>query len=248
MRIAILADIHGNDVALEAAVNDAAAQGVDQFVCLGDVAMLGPQPHEVLARLQAMNIPTVIGNTDEWALNPEPWELEERVWQSLEDAQRLLEIELWSAAQLTDADRDLIRTFRPTITVDLGGGATLLCFHGSPRYHSDIIRADTPDETVSEMLDGQRATALIGGHTHTALLRRYQDMLLLNPGSVGLPYLELPSGQVINCTWAEYAILTQENGRLAVDFRRVPYGREAIVDTIHTSGMPHAEWFAADWQ
>lgn len=248
MRIALLADIHGNDIALEAAVNDAAAQGVDQFVCLGDVAMLGPQPRQVLARLQSMNIPTVMGNTDEWALDPQPWELEERPWQSLEDARRLMEAELWSAAQLTDADRDFIRTFRPTIPIALGVGATLLCFHGSPRHHSDIIRATTSDETIGEMLAGQRATALVGGHTHTALLRRYQDMLLLNPGSVGLPYLELPSGKVINPIWAEYAMLTYENGRLSVDFRRVPYGRDAIVEAIHTAGMPYADWLAADWQ
>jgi hypothetical protein len=41
MQIAILADIHGNDIAFEAAVRDASAQGVDRFVCVGEVAALG---------------------------------------------------------------------------------------------------------------------------------------------------------------------------------------------------------------
>jgi predicted phosphodiesterase len=188
-----------------------------------------------------------MGNTDDWLLDPQPWEIVEKPGQDIKEARRMLEVELWSAAQLTDADRDFIRTFRPTLTIDLGDGAAVLCYHGSPRHYSDIIRPATSDETLDEILAGHRATALIGGHTHVAMLRRYQDMLLLNPGSVGLPNLELPSGKVINPCWAEYAILSYEDGRLSVDFRRVPYDRETLIEAIYQSNMPHAEWWASEW-
>jgi putative phosphoesterase len=247
MQIAILADIHGNDIAFEAAVNDATAHGVDQFVCLGDVAALGPQPREVLERLRALQIPTVMGNTDDWLLNPEPWEIVEKPGQDTEEARRMLVVELWSAAQLTDADRDFIRTFRPTLTIELGDEASLLCFHGSPRHYSDVILATTAEEKLDEWFTGHRATVLTGGHAHAAMLRRYQDMVLINPGSVGLPYLDLPSERMINPVWAEYAILGWEDGRLSVDFRRVPYGREALIEAIFASGMPHADWWASEW-
>jgi predicted phosphodiesterase len=228
-------------------VSDAAAQGVDQFVCLGDVAALGQQPREVLRRLQALQVPTVMGNTDDWLLNPEPWEIVEKPGQDIEEARRMLAVELWSAAQLTDADRDFVRTFRPTLTVNLNDEATLLCFHGSPRHYSDTILATTAEEKLDEWFAGHRATVLAGGHTHAAMLRRYQDMVLINPGSVGLPYLKLSSGQIINPVWAEYAILGWEGGRLSVDFRRVPYGREALIEAIFTPGMPYAEWWASEW-
>jgi len=187
LRLAILADIHGNDIAFEAAVNDAITQGVDQLVCLGDVVALGQQPRQVLERLQALQIPTVMGNTDDWLLNPQPWEIVEQPGQDLEEARRMLAIELWSAAQLTDADRELIRTFPSTLTINLSDQETLLCFHGSPRHYSDLIRATTPEEQLDEWFAGQRATVLAGGHTHTALLRRYQDMLLTIPVAWGFP-------------------------------------------------------------
>ena len=51
MRIAILSDIHGNLPALEVVLAAIAAEGIERVVCLGDVATLGPQPHEVIARL-----------------------------------------------------------------------------------------------------------------------------------------------------------------------------------------------------
>ena len=49
MRIAIISDIHGNLVALDAVLDDIARARVDRIVCLGDVAAFGPQPAEVVA-------------------------------------------------------------------------------------------------------------------------------------------------------------------------------------------------------
>ena len=40
MKIALLSDIHGNAVALEAVLRDIDAEGVDLIICLGDVATL----------------------------------------------------------------------------------------------------------------------------------------------------------------------------------------------------------------
>ncbi len=54
MRIAILSDIHGNLVALEAVLADLATQGAEQMVCLGDLAFSGPQPHECVALIRAL--------------------------------------------------------------------------------------------------------------------------------------------------------------------------------------------------
>ena len=70
MRIGLIADIHGNLIALETVLAELAREPLDQMVCLGDVAALGPQPGEALARLRALGCPVVMGNTDAWLLAP----------------------------------------------------------------------------------------------------------------------------------------------------------------------------------
>lgn len=64
MRIGLIADIHGNLLALEAVLSALGRDGVDDLICLGDVASLGPQPAEVIARLRALGCPVLMGNTD----------------------------------------------------------------------------------------------------------------------------------------------------------------------------------------
>src|SRR5690348_3682744 len=68
MRLAVISDMHGNDVAFEAAMSELDRVGYDQIVCLGDAIQGGPQPAEVVARLRERNIPTVMGNADDWLI------------------------------------------------------------------------------------------------------------------------------------------------------------------------------------
>ncbi|HEX5439838.1 MAG TPA: metallophosphoesterase [Ktedonobacterales bacterium] len=70
MRIALIADIHGNLVAFNTILDDIAREGVDQMVCLGDVAAFGPQPEEVVARLREVGCPVVMGDADMTLLTP----------------------------------------------------------------------------------------------------------------------------------------------------------------------------------
>jgi hypothetical protein len=67
-RLALIADLHGNAVALEAVLDDLAGRRITELVCLGDVAAGGPQPREALARLRELGCPVVLGNADEWLL------------------------------------------------------------------------------------------------------------------------------------------------------------------------------------
>ena len=178
MRIGLIADIHGNLIALETVLAELALESLDQLVCLGDVAALGPQPGEALARLRALQCPVVMGNTDAWLLAPP----------SAVDGDRVdRAITQWTIAQLTDDDRAYIASFPPTIELALGEGRVLACFHGSPRSYDEIIVPTTPDDELRDMLGDTQATILAGGHTHLQMLRRYGDAHLINVGSVGLP-------------------------------------------------------------
>jgi len=48
VRLGVIADIHGNDVALRAVLADASRLGVERWWALGDLVLFGPRPTEVL--------------------------------------------------------------------------------------------------------------------------------------------------------------------------------------------------------
>lgn len=242
MRVALLADIHGNLFALDAVLAALAQAAIDQIVCLGDVALFGPQPREVLARMQALACPVVMGNTDAWALDPQLPPMTDG------DAALISAIDFWGAQQLGERERSYLRTFQPTIELPLGGDSTLLCYHGSPRSYHDVIVATTPDAELAPLIAGYSAQVWAGGHTHAQYARRYQNQWLLNPGSVGLPYEIRPDGTVRNPPWAEYALVEWSTGGVTIALQRTPYDVAPLLGTALASGMPHADWWSNDWR
>lgn len=240
MRIALISDIHGNLVALEAALADIDRQRADQIICLGDVAVLGPQAQEVIARLRDREIAVVMGNTDQWLLNPEPWSDEA-------DKQPQIEIEMWNAAQLDEADKAIVAGYVPTLSLDYGDGLTLLCYHGSPRSFNDSIRPATPEEELEGWFPDSRALVMAGGHTHEPMIRRYGSSMLINPGSIGLPLVRTADGRDANPLWAEYALLDWGAGALSIALCRVPYAKDALIRAARRSGMPQLDYWLADW-
>ena len=243
MRLALVSDIHGNLAALETVIADIGQMRVDRTVCLGDVALTGPQPAPVLERLHALGWPTVMGNADALILEPafKP-----------NDA-RINDLDAWCVAQLQAEHLEFVRGFQPTIEFELDGpkpdqpepsGRHLLCFHGSPRNFNDIILADTPAETLEGLLTA-RAPVMAGGHTHRTMLRRHGDALILNPGSVGMAYASV-LGEGTLGAYAEYLIL-DTHPALRLEFRRVPFDATRVAGAFRAASTPHAEFWAGEW-
>ncbi len=242
MRLALIADIHGNLVALEAVLTELAAQQIEHIVCLGDVAASGPQPQQVIELLQRLGCPVVVGNTDAWLLKPQLKETADLFQQRCQD------IELWCAQQLSASDQEYLRTFQPTLEYPLSNGKVLLGYHGSPRSYHEQILSTTPEEELEQAFAGFQADIMVGGHTHIQMFRRYKNILLLNPGSVGLAIDRVsPLNEVRNPPWAEYAIVDSEGDALRVELHRTPFDLQAFIQVTLTSGMPHAEWSAGEW-
>jgi predicted phosphodiesterase len=242
MRIALIADIHGNLAALEAVLAAIEQERPDEIVCLGDVAAMGPQPRETLHRLRALGCPVVTGNADAELLDPSAMPAE------TDDACKFREMTAWATAQLDAADRAFIASFQPTVGIALSPQRRLLCCHGSPRSFDDVIVAATPDDDLAQMLSDAAAAVIAGGHTHVRMLRAWRGRELVNPGSIGLAYEFFPDGSVRVPPWVEFAILSYRGETLDVDFRRVPYDREATLRAMHERGMPHTAWWSADWR
>lgn len=239
MLLAVLSDIHGNLPALEAVLAELERERVDELVCLGDVA-LGPQPAETVARVGSLGCAVVMGNWDAWVLEGfptaqgDPWA-------------RFVDQGEWWARKLSVEDRAFVRTFVPRVELRLDG-VPVLCFHGSPVSHDEMILATTPHDELLRMLAGFDHPLMLAGHTHVQLARVVEGTLVVNPGSVGLPFRGLPAGELqLISPWAEYALVRVEDGRLSVDLRRTSYDVEGMLRRTIDSGVPHAEWWAQTW-
>jgi len=235
----LISDLHGNRLALEAVLEDLEEAGIDRLVCLGDVAA-GPEPRATIERLQALECPVVVGNWDCWLLEGMP-NLPGEAGPKLRDQGD------WSAAQLGEPEQAFLAALPPHVELNLDGAA-VLCVHGSPRSIMEDIYATTPETELAGMLDGFRPAFVVAGHTHVQLLRPHGTTLFLNPGSVGLPCCSRPAhGPACISPWAEYAILSVEDGRVSTELRRAPYDVISLLELARASGMPHADFWASCW-
>lgn len=238
MRVALIADIQGNSVALETILHELSDARVDVIICLGDVAT-GPQPLRVLDMMRDCRCLTVMGNMDDAILTPLPYlgtDPTER---------KYAEIDQWCHDQLNADDKGYIRDFSPTVNVYLDDAMHLLCCHGSPRSFDDVIIPTTPDTTLQRLLTGFETDILATGHMHVQFLRRFRETVIVSPGSIGLPN---PAGDKNKRPLlAEYAILTFWDGHLSVDFHSQGYSSDRFMQSVLNSGMPHAQWYLDHW-
>jgi predicted phosphodiesterase len=209
--LALVSDIHGNDTALAAVVGELERLEIDRVVCLGDAVQRGDQPRQVLDRLAELAWPVILGNADDFLL-----EVREDSPEPVTEAQ--LERRRWTLSQLEPRHLEQMRSFVPTLDIELDGGLTLRAFHGSPRSYDDVLLPETPDAQAEQRWGGSGVDLLAGGHTHLQWTRTIDGALYVNPGSVGFAYDRFDDDpQPVSV--AEFAIVTGGS----VEFRRTPW-------------------------
>jgi predicted phosphodiesterase len=246
VRIALISDIHGNEIALQRVLKEIDDEGVDATYCLGDLAPLGPHPRETIDIVRSRDIPCVMGNHDEFLLLPD-------LIRSYPTAPVVIDAVDWCRAELSTADLDFFRTFEREITIPLNGGPSICLFHGSPRSHMEMILATTPAAELDMMLDGRRGAVLAGGHTHIQMLRQHRGQLLVNAGSVGMPFEEHFGAEGVSAAppkildHAEYTLVHSRRGRVHVELRRVPLDRSLLYKAALDSSNPLRDMLAAQY-
>jgi predicted phosphodiesterase len=199
-RVAVLSDVHGNAVALEAVLAEVAAEGVDLVVFGGDLTW-GPLPRETLALVRPLPRALYVRGNAERAL------LESRAAPS---ADALTERERWMVATHAPDDVAFVETSAPAHVVAVDGlGAVRFC-HGSPRSDEECVTPITPAARIRALSAGIAERVLVTAHIHVQFDREVAGVRSLNAGSVGLPY-EGAHG-------AFWALLGPD-----VDLRRTPY-------------------------
>jgi predicted phosphodiesterase len=229
MRLAIFGDIHANLEALNAMLTDAQAQGVTDYVCLGDIVGYAANPHECVEIVRGLGCPVVKGNHDEQA----------SITEDLAGFNPLAEEAInWTRKQLSDEDKDWLRNLKMVRQV-----------RDFTIVHATL---DTPTKWgyVFNQLDAeasftyQHTQLCFYGHTHAprAYIRdgsvRSQalDKLVLEPGKKY--FVNVGSvGQPRDGDWhAAYCIYTPAEQR--VDLRRIEYDIWSAQDKIVAAGLP----------
>jgi predicted phosphodiesterase len=223
MRVAVLSDLHGNAVALDACLADLAAEGgADRIVAAGDLCMDGPRPKGVLRRLREAGAAVVRGNTDrmiavEDAAQYEPDERDALLWQRGALGPELV---AWLGAA--------------PLTLAIGEGPDgLFISHATPARDDEHVWPDAPDEQLEHISAGVVQQTMAFGHLHVPYVRRWRDRLFVNVASAGLPKDGDPR--------AHYAIFTRQPGGWSVRSRRVAFDVDRVEKQIRTSGMPGAK-------
>jgi putative phosphoesterase len=234
MRVALISDLHGNEVALEAVLSDIARTGVDQLVCLGDTATLGPAPRQVLARLRDLGCVCILGNHDAFMLDAE-------LIRSYSEVKVVVDAVDWCRSQLEAEDFAFIRSFVPQFELAMDDRTRLLLFHGTPRSHMEDLLSTTPMVDLDRMLAGHTAAVMACGHTHFQMLRQHKGMLIVNPGSVGMPFKQgVAPGAPHIMPYAEWACIEATPSGPSVSLKRVALDVEALAAPNRVSSNPIA--------
>ncbi len=225
MRIAILSDIHGNLVGLDACLADLQAQGgADVTVVAGDLCMDGPKPKKVLQRLQDIGAKCLRGNTDRLVCTSDGSELSE-----IDEAERKQLV--WTREDL--GEKWIAWLAALPFSLRFGEpGNELLVVHANPSTDHDHLWPDADDDTLERLIGEEQAAIIAFGHLHLPYVRAWRGRLLVNVASAGLPKDGDPR--------AGYAILTQCSSGWEVKHRRVAFDVKKVATQLADCGIPES--------
>ena len=167
--------------------------------------------------------------------------------EEIEDEERreqLLETGRWSREQLGAVGLEFLRGFEATVALPLGG-KTLLCCHATPHSNEDVVLPSTPRGEAEQAIGAVGAEAVAAGHVHLQWLRRFTDVVWFCVGSVGLVYEHKePLDELPFLPFSEYALV---DDNLAIEFRRIPFDVEELIEVARAKGFPGFERWAAMW-
>ena len=223
MRIAILSDIHGNLLALDAVMQDVEKMAPDEVWCGGDLGWLGPWASECIARVRDAGWHTVKGNTDVW-ITGDP--------QTIEDPAKRKNFEDIAASHAISPD-----DARWLLNLPLGhsGPGSMLLVHGTPR--SPFEGAEPTASSAHFAAYEGSAGLIVFGHVHKAFTRRLADQTIVcNTGAVGLP---------MDGPFASYLLVDQHGADWTLTHRRVEFDRRGALAQSKHQGGPESESFIA---
>jgi putative phosphoesterase len=209
MKIALLSDIHANDIALAAVLAAARADGVEQLICCGDFVGYYYEPGQVLSLLDAWPWIGIRGNHEDmlskWLDGVGHAEIHDRYGSGIA-----------VAAELPRATLDRLLELPERKELDIDGHRVLLC-HGSSWDQNRYVYPNAADHDRCRMA-ANGEDLVVFGHTHYPVVWQVNHTTVVNPGSVGQPRDRKPGA-----SWALWDTIT-----MTVRLRRTEFDFEAV--------------------
>jgi predicted phosphodiesterase len=241
MRIALISDIHGNTIALDAVLADAAAMGAEQYWFIGDFSVLGPEPAAVVDRVASLpGARYVRGNTDRYMVAgdaPPPTLDAVRSDSALISTYAEIAASLaWTQGYLTASGwLGWFERLPLELRLSTPAAVRVLAVHAAPGTDDGAgVHPGRSNAELSSLLEGAEADLVVVGHTHEPMVRRVGSQVVVNLGSVSNP--KPPDLR------ASYGLLEVTNHGVEFAHRRVAYDRVAFADAVRRSRHPSAEF------
>lgn len=233
MRLAIIADIHGNYRALDAVLSDIARQGIDRIVALGDSIGYGPEPEEVVRSLQGYRVLSVMGNHELGLISRSYFRrLHATARQSLVLSRNLL-----SPASLA-----WLESLPPVLC---RFGARFV--HGCPPQSITVYLHNPSDTRLRRLFATYDERVCFAGHTHDLgwyrldgeQIERRPLPLGTSPLAAGRSLLLSGSvGQPRDALGWQAKYLLWDQGRETIEMRAVDYDVQTTIHLLGERGFP----------
>ena len=236
LRFASLSDIHGNIHALTAVINDLRERGIKKIVVSGDITGLASQ-NTVFKILLKHKATMINGNGENRIQRKNRYQIPSEVWNSPSYAANR-----WIYNDLDQKYRNLVEFLPDQRVIEYNNASPIRVVHGSPKdtkYAQGILPEITTKDsrnlqrvfnTISlhDAIEYVEESVLICGHTHRPWSKNVDNILVVNPGSVGNPCNDDPR--------ADYAVFTWFGDEWSVEHKAVEYDLEAEYSSFIESG------------
>jgi putative phosphoesterase len=236
-RIAVLSDIHGNAVALDAVRKAVKAAGPDAIMVAGDLAMNGPDPAAAidgLRELQADGALIVQGNTDVAVADFDyaaafPW-MTDGVPEQIQTAAE------WAHEAIGPERVEWLRGLPSERRLRLEDTLVLLC-HASPGSQTQGFDKTLDASVTVERAARTDARVIACGHTHLPEVRDLGWKIIVNDGSAGYVFDGDPT--------ASWAIVDLSGEHVTAEIKRTAFDVLAVSNALTARGLPGDVYRAA---
>lgn len=227
MKVAFISDIHGNAVALDAVLHDIKKKEVDKIYVLGDICYRGPEPKRSLELVRSLHTEVIKGNADEWVVRGV------REGEVPDKALELMNRERqWTVDQLEPSDIEYLRSLPPSLGLNING-VEIDAYHATPDSLFEIVLPNAEDEKLERtMMKSSDSQIYVYAHIHRPYIRYINGKVIMNVGSVGLPFDEV--------TKASYGLIEIEEGDWQTSIVRVSFDLEKVIQLYEEVQYPNA--------
>jgi predicted phosphodiesterase len=220
IRIAVLADIHGNLPAFEAAIKHVSQHKVDQIILAGDIVNGSPDSKACWTLALSLGCPILRGNHERYVAHFGTSKASP-LW-SLDQFAPLQ----WTVEQLSEQDRQCMEQL--PLNWRLPEAPDLFIVHSTERDDHDTIAIHTPEPLLHKMFPKAQERYIIRAHNHCGQVRVWEKGYIVTSGSVGLSLDGNPT--------AQYLLLDQEKNGWNIQHQSVPYDLDAAVSRFRDTG------------